>query len=57
MRKGTIDCMVCMFGAPYPECCMNDCGKMDRCESCTWPNRADKVKEKENQDGKEEKMD
>lgn len=57
MRRGGIDCMVCMFGAPYPDCCMNDCGTMDRCDGCNWPNRADKVKEKENQNGKEKKMD
>ena len=58
MRRGGIDCMICMFGAPYPDCCMKECGTMDRCDSCNWPDRADKVKEKENQeDGKEEKMD
>lgn len=57
MRKGGIDCIVCMFGAPYPDCCLKDCGTKDVCKDCTWPNRADKVKEKENQNGKEEKMD
>ena len=36
MRKGGIDCMVCMFGAPYPDCCMYDCGKSDRCVGCMW---------------------
>lgn len=58
MRKGGIDCIVCMFGAPYPDCCAKDCGTMIKCNNCTWPNRADKVKEKENREnGKEEKMD
>lgn len=57
MRRGGIDCIVCMFGAPFPDCCMKDCGMMDRCDSCNWPNRADKKEEKENQNGKEEKMD
>lgn len=58
MRKGGIDCIVCMFGAPFPECCMKDCGTKEECKKCTWPDRANKVKEKENQeDGKEKKMD
>ena len=57
MRRGGIDCIVCMFGAPYPDCCLKDCGTKEVCKDCTWPNRADKVKEKENQNGKEKKMD
>lgn len=57
MRRGGIDCIVCMFGAPFPECCMKDCGTKEECKKCTWPDRANKVKEKENQNGKEEKMD
>ena len=56
MRRGGIDCMVCMFGAPYPDCCSKECGTKEICKDCTWPDRAD-IKEKENQDGKEEKMD
>ena len=61
MRKGGIDCMVCMFGAPYPDCCLYDCGKSDRCVGCMWyAKRVFKTKvktEKENQNGKEKKMD
>lgn len=58
MRRGGIDCIVCMFGAPYPDCCSKECGTKETCKDCTWPDRSDKVKEKENQEnGKEEKMD
>ena len=57
MRRGGIDCIVCMFGAPYSDCCSKECGTKETCKDCTWPDRSDKVKEKENQDGKEKKMD
>ena len=57
MRRGGIDCIVCMFGAPYPDCCLKECGTKETCKDCTWPDRPDKVKEKENQNGKEKKMD
>lgn len=61
MRKGGIDCIVCMFGAPFPECCMKDCGKSDKCVGCMWyvkhVCKTRIKKEKENQNGKEKKMD
>ena len=54
--------MVCMFGAPYPDCCMYDCGKSDRCVGCMWyAKRVFKIKVKEREEnlenGKEKKMD
>lgn len=62
MRNGSIDCMICMFGAPFPDCCLNDCGKQSRCNDCEWyakhPFTIKVKKEKENQEnGKEKKMD
>lgn len=53
--------MICMFGAPYHDCCLYDCGKSDRCVGCMWYAKhvfKTKTKEREeNQNGKKEKMD
>ena len=62
MRRGGIDCIICMFGAPYPDCCLKDCGKSDRCVGCMWYAKhvfkTKAKKEKENlENGKEKKMD
>ena len=61
MRRGGIDCIVCMFGAPYPDCCLKDCGKQSRCNDCDWYDKrvykAIAKEREENQNGKEKKMD
>lgn len=62
MRNGSIDCVICMFGAPFPDCCLKDCGTKEKCQGCDWYTKyifkVTVKEEKENQEnGKEEKMD